>query len=172
MQPVAPKANDATVVHLAGTETISGVKQFSVPPSLPTPVHTTDAANKAYVDTGLAAKAALVSGVVPTSELGSGTSNNSVCLHGDSTWSGCGTSNNAVAIQGVPVATTAPSANQVLTYVSSLGEYAPTAGGGISTGMQAVKYATDFCLVTIAVSKPERCGGCHGQLDCMSAGSH
>jgi hypothetical protein len=51
---VAPKANDSAVVHLAGTETISGVKQFSVAPSLPTPVHTTDAANKAYVDTSVA----------------------------------------------------------------------------------------------------------------------
>jgi hypothetical protein len=183
---VAPKANDSAVVHLAGTETISGVKQFSVAPSLPTPVHTTDAANKAYVDSsvanvgsgsyvplaggtmtgpltlpadpvatnqsatkhyvdvGLAAKADLTGGAVPTSELGSGTANNAVCLHGDSTWGGCGSSSNAVSIQGVPVATTSPSANQVLTYSSSLGEYAPAAGGGVTAGMQAVKYATDF----------------------------
>jgi len=41
------------VVHLSGTETITGVKQFSVPPSLPTPVQGTDAANKAYVDTSV-----------------------------------------------------------------------------------------------------------------------
>ncbi len=183
---VAPKANDSAVVHLAGAETISGVKQFSVAPSLPTPVHTTDAANKAYVDSavgnvgsgsyvplaggtmtgpltlpadpvatnqsstkhyvdvGLAAKADLTSGAVPTSELGSGTANNTVCLHGDSTWGGCGSSSNAVSIQGVPVATTSPSSNQVLTYSSSLGEYAPAAGGGVTAGMQAVKYATDF----------------------------
>jgi hypothetical protein len=40
----------ATVVHLAGTETITGTKQFSAPPSLPTPVGTNDAANKGYVD--------------------------------------------------------------------------------------------------------------------------
>ena len=40
----------ATVVHLAGTETITGTKQFSVPPSLPTPVGANDAANKGYVD--------------------------------------------------------------------------------------------------------------------------
>ncbi len=108
------------------------------------PVSTNQAATKHYVDTGLTAKAGLVSGVVPTSELGSGTSNNSVCLHGDSTWGGCGTSSNAISIQGVPVATTSPAANQVLTYNSSLGEYAPAAGGGVSAGMQAVKYATDF----------------------------
>jgi hypothetical protein len=154
---VASKANDATVVHLSGSETITGVKQFSVAPSLPTPINTTDAANKAYVDssvatvgsgayvplaggtmsgpltlpadpaatnqaatkhyvdTGLAAKAGLISGVVPTAELGSGTANNTLCLHGDSSWGGCGGSSNAVSIQGVAVATTAPSANQVLT---------------------------------------------------------
>jgi len=47
---VAGLAVDATVVHRAGTETISGTKQFAVPPSLPTPVGTNDAANKGYVD--------------------------------------------------------------------------------------------------------------------------
>src|SRR5579863_7057005 len=47
---VAPKANDSAVVHLAGSETIVGVKQFSVAPSLPAPVHASDAANKGYVD--------------------------------------------------------------------------------------------------------------------------
>ncbi len=40
----------ATVVHLAGTETITGTKQFTVPPSLPTPVGANDATNKGYVD--------------------------------------------------------------------------------------------------------------------------
>ena len=43
----------ATVVHLAGTETIIGTKLFSAPPSLPTPVGTNDAANKGYVDTAV-----------------------------------------------------------------------------------------------------------------------
>jgi len=47
---VAPLAIDATVVHLAGSETITGTKQFMAPPSLPAPVQTTDAANKGYVD--------------------------------------------------------------------------------------------------------------------------
>src|SRR5580698_10962986 len=41
---------NATVVHLAGTETITGTKQFTVPPSLPTPAAATDGANKGYVD--------------------------------------------------------------------------------------------------------------------------
>ncbi|MGD0506431.1 MAG: hypothetical protein ABSA27_01455 [Terriglobales bacterium] len=46
-------AIDATDVHLAGTETITGTKQFTVPPSLPTPVGANDAANKGYVDTAV-----------------------------------------------------------------------------------------------------------------------
>jgi len=47
---VANRALDTTVVHLAGTETISGAKQFAVPPALPAPAGANDAANKGYVD--------------------------------------------------------------------------------------------------------------------------
>jgi hypothetical protein len=47
---VAPLAADATVVHRAGTETITGTKQFTVPPSFPAPAGANDAANKGYVD--------------------------------------------------------------------------------------------------------------------------
>ena len=47
---VANRAIDATVVHLAGTETITGTKQFTTPPSLPVPAGANDAANKGYVD--------------------------------------------------------------------------------------------------------------------------
>ncbi len=51
---VATRALDATVVHLAGTETISGAKQFAVPPALPAPAGANDAANKSYVDAAVA----------------------------------------------------------------------------------------------------------------------
>jgi hypothetical protein len=51
---VANRALDSTVVHLAGTETISGTKQFAVAPSLPAPAGSTDAANKGYVDAAVA----------------------------------------------------------------------------------------------------------------------
>ena len=47
---ISGKANDSTVVHKSGSESIAGVKQFSTPPNVPTPVLATDAANKAYVD--------------------------------------------------------------------------------------------------------------------------
>jgi hypothetical protein len=40
----------ATVVHLAGTETITGTKTFSSPPTVPTPTATDEVANKDYVD--------------------------------------------------------------------------------------------------------------------------
>jgi len=142
----------ANVVHLNGAETITGAKQFTVPPVLPTPSQSGQAVNKAYVDAsvanagsgnfvakagdtmsgpltlpgdptapnqaanrhyadvGIASKADLVNGVVPTTELGSGTANNGACLHGDSTWGGCGSGG----------------------------------GTGLTPGMLAIKYATDF----------------------------
>ena len=49
-QALSGKANDASVVHLSGPETITGQKQFSVSPSVPTPVAPTDVVNKSYVD--------------------------------------------------------------------------------------------------------------------------
>jgi hypothetical protein len=50
---LATKANDNAVVHLAGTETISGSKTFTSPPSVPAPTSTGNVANKAYVDTAV-----------------------------------------------------------------------------------------------------------------------
>ena len=138
----------ANVVHLNGAETITGAKQFTAPPVLPMPSQSGQAVNKAYVDAsvanvgsgnfvakagdtmsgpltlpgdptapnqsanrhyvdvGIASKADLINGVVPTTELGSGTANNGACLHGDSTWGG--------------------------------------SGSGLTPGMLAIKYATDF----------------------------
>ena len=50
---VANRAIDSTVVHLAGTETVTGTKTFTSPPSLPAPVGTNDGANKGYVDSAV-----------------------------------------------------------------------------------------------------------------------
>ena len=52
---LAEKANDSAVVHLAGTETVTGTKIFSSAPSVPSPVGTGDVTNKAYVDSSIAA---------------------------------------------------------------------------------------------------------------------
>jgi hypothetical protein len=47
---LAAKATDSAVVHNTGAETVAGIKTFSSSPVVPTPVNTTDAANKTYVD--------------------------------------------------------------------------------------------------------------------------
>ncbi len=174
------KANDNAVVHLAGTETVTGTKSFSAPPNVPTPVGTGDVTNKTYVDSAIAAvgagnylptagglmtgpltlsgnpvaplqaaakqyvdltaaaKADLISGLVPTSELGSGTPSGLNCLLGSGAWGPCGSSANATAIQSVPVASSTPANGQVLTYSSGAGQYSPAtpsgAPGGVVTG--------------------------------------
>jgi len=171
---LAGKANDNAVVHLAGTETVTGTKIFSVPPNVPTPVGTGDVTNKAYVDASIAtvgagnflptaggamtgpltlsanptaplqaapkqyvdttaaAKADLVTGLVPTHELGSGTATALNCLLGNGTWGSCASSANATEIQSVPVGTGAPTDGQVLTYSATSGQYAPaTPSNGI-----------------------------------------
>src|SRR5712671_2519510 len=174
---VATKANDNAVVHLIGTETVSGTKTFAAPPNVPTPVGTGDVTNKAYVDSAIAtvgagnflptaggamtgaltlsgnptaplqaspkqyvdlsaaAKADLVSGMVPTGELGSGAASALNCLLGNGTWGPCGSSANATAIQSVPVGATAPSNGQVLTYSSTSGQYAPSTPSGGTGGV-------------------------------------
>jgi hypothetical protein len=88
------------------------------------------AAPKQYVDNSLAAKADLVSGTVPTSELGTGAASSLNCLLGSGSWGPCGSSANATAIQSVPVASTTPGDGQVLTYSASAGQYAPVTPSG------------------------------------------
>ena len=51
---LASKANDTSVVHLNGSEIISGAKVFATAPTVPTPQNTGDVVNKGYVDTSLA----------------------------------------------------------------------------------------------------------------------
>lgn len=55
---IASKANDTSVVHNTGAETIGGIKTFTSSPTVPTPTGGTDAANKTYVDTTVGAGAA------------------------------------------------------------------------------------------------------------------
>jgi hypothetical protein len=48
---LSEKADNSDVVHLSGSETVTGVKSFSSSPIVPTPSTGTQAANKTYVDT-------------------------------------------------------------------------------------------------------------------------
>ena len=109
-----------------------------------TPAAPLQATPKQYVDTGLAAKADVTGGHVPTSELGSGTAGATSCLLGNGSWGACGSSANAISIQGTAVAATAPANGQVLAFSSSSGQYTPQAGVGQTPGMQVVKWATDY----------------------------
>jgi hypothetical protein len=47
---LATKADDSSVVHLNGSETIGGIKTFASAPNVPTPATAGQIANKAYVD--------------------------------------------------------------------------------------------------------------------------
>jgi hypothetical protein len=50
---LATKADDNSVVHLGGSETINGAKTFAMAPNVPAPTSATQVASKAYVDTAL-----------------------------------------------------------------------------------------------------------------------
>lgn len=107
------------------------------------PTSTNSAADKHYVDMTAAGKASLVAGVVPTTQLGSGTANGALCLKGDSSWGACGTSSNAVAIQNVPVATVTPTDGQVVTFDATSGTYMPKTGGSANaTALQGTPVDT------------------------------
>lgn len=54
---LASKADDSTVVHTSGAETITGTKRFSAPVVVPTPTNATHATPKAYVDTAASSAA-------------------------------------------------------------------------------------------------------------------
>lgn len=61
---IAAKADDNSVIHNSGDETIDGSKTFSDSPIVPTPTSGTDAANKSYVDSVAGAPTGPAGGVL------------------------------------------------------------------------------------------------------------
>ncbi len=110
--------------------TMTGPLTLSGSPTAPL-----QAAPKQYVDLSVATKANLISGLVPTNELGTGTPSALNCLLGNGTWGACGSSANATEIQSVPVASTAPSNGQVLAYSSTAAQYLPSTLPGGTGGV-------------------------------------
>jgi hypothetical protein len=143
----------ANVVHLSGNETITGSKQFSVSPVLPSPSQSGQAVNKAYVDASVA-------------NVGSG---NFVLKAGD-------TMTGPLSLPADPTAPNQAASKHYVDISSSgkadlIGGLVPAAqlgsgtannaaclhgdstwggcggsgsGSGLTPGMQAIKYATDF----------------------------
>ena len=200
---VANRALDTAVVHLAGTETITGTKQFAVPPALPAPAGANDAANKGYVDaavanvgsgayvsksgdtmtgpltlpadpaapnqaadrhyvdSGLAVKADLVNATIPTGELGAGIANATTCLNGNSTWGSCG----GGAPAGITYATTALNWTQTISSSLTGGSQATVTLTPCPVGIDTTSGAGYQVLVSgggnsEAVSVVTAAGGC------------
>ncbi len=191
---VAGKANDSAVVHLAGSETITGVKQFSVSPSFPMPVQSTDAANKAYVDSSVqnvggggpyvstaggtmtgpltlsgnpvapnqaankqyvdswaAVKADLISGLVPPSELASGTPGAGTCLLGNQTWGACGGGSGSSSINSAQVASPNFNSASPAAQSSFLNCSFQNTGSNVSLECPYGNTAASFALGSLAV---------------------
>jgi hypothetical protein len=72
-------------------DTMTGPLTLSADPTAPT-----HAATRRYVDNSIVGKADLAGGLVPVSELGTGATDGSMCLKGNSSWGACGSSSNAV----------------------------------------------------------------------------
>lgn len=106
---LAGKAADSSVVHLAGSETISGIKTFSAAPLVPTPTNPSEAASKSYVD-GVAG-----SGSTPDADA---VTKGKLQLAGD--LAGTASSPVVAKINGVAVSGT-PTSGQIITATSGTG---------------------------------------------------
>ena len=142
----------ASVVHLSGNETITGAKQFAVSPILPSPSQAGQAVNKAYVDASVAnvgsgsfvSKAGdTMSG--PLTLPGSPTSPNQAATKNYVDLSSASKADLTAGLVPVSELGTGPANNSACLHGDSTwGGCGTGTGTGLTPGMQAIKYATDF----------------------------
>jgi hypothetical protein len=144
----------ANVVHLSGNETITGTKQFAVAPSFPSPTQAGQAANKAYVDASVAggggggSNFVLKSGDSMTGALSLPANPTSPMQASTKQYVDLSGANKADLINGMVPANELGSGiantESCLHGDSTWGGCGSGSGGGVTPGMQSIKYATDF----------------------------
>src|SRR6266496_2266895 len=141
----------ANVVHISGNETITGTKQFAVAPVLPSPTQAGQAVNKAYVDASVAGTGGgsfvARAGDTMTGPLTLPASPTAPMQAATKQYMDLSTFSKADLAAGVvpPAELGSGSANNgsCLHGDSTWGGCSGT-GSGLTPGMQAIKYATDF----------------------------
>ena len=137
-------------------DTMTGPLNLSSDPQAPN-----QAADRHYVDNGLSAKADIVNGAVPPSELGAGVASAVTCLTGNSTWGLCG----GGAPAGITYATTALSRTQTISSTLTGGSQATVTLTPCPVGIDTTSGAGYQVLVSgggnsEAVSVIAASGGC------------
>jgi lysophospholipase L1-like esterase len=123
-------ADDSTVVHTTGSETIGGIKTFTSSPAVPTPTNASDATTKAYVD-GL-----VLAGAPDASPTTKGLMQLAGDLGGTSTAATAPIISNG-AITNAKVSGSAAIAQSKLSLAITDAEVASGAGSGMSTASTA-----------------------------------
>jgi hypothetical protein len=75
---IASKADNSSVVHLSGSETITGTKIFSVSPTVPTPTGASHATRKDYVDGLLSSLKSLPDLIEPSGDISGATDSSAI----------------------------------------------------------------------------------------------
>jgi len=130
---IASKADDSSVLHVSGSEQVTGVKTFTASPTVPTPAADAAVANKSYVDSAIA-----------------GVGTGSFIRKSGDTMTG------ALTLSGDPTSTNqAANRHYVDTQVSTVsGSLAQKLGrqGDTPVTMGAVRFASQFASIQAAIT--------------------